>query len=244
MKSNTHRSIVNLLGFSKVKEHKFIIIIIIIIIILKSWNYKAGRESMHCISQKTDHNSTKPTHRTKEEKENQWKTKRERVSQVSQEVLTCSYNPLNKTVPQRYWVQYKSPAVLWGSAARKSIRSVQGTTCNTSHYTKGTKGTGSAPHSVCMGLLLIFYSIHKTATDRRWKRLHSSTTPVEKLAPLTTQSNSLRCVSAAQHHNGEQYSKTGRTKSRKHLTCMERLIMKYSSGLPHDPERLRKLRWK
>ena len=43
------------------------------------------------------------------------------------------------------------------------------------------------------------------------------TTPVKKLAPLTTRSCSLRCVSAAEHHTAEQYSKTGRRKPRKHL---------------------------
>ena len=37
------------------------------------------------------------------------------------------------------------------------------------------------------------------------------------MAPLTTQSRSLRCVSAAEHHTAEQYSKMGRTKPLKHL---------------------------
>ena len=44
----------------------------------------------------------------------------------------------------------------------------------------------------------------------------SVTLPVKNLAPLTALSSSLRSVSAAEHHTAEQYSKTGRTKPRKH----------------------------
>ena len=40
---------------------------------------------------------------------------------------------------------------------------------------------------------------------------------IAHLAPLTTQSSCLRCVSAAEHHTAEQNFKTGRTKPRKHL---------------------------
>ena len=46
---------------------------------------------------------------------------------------------------------------------------------------------------------------------------HSNTPPVRNLALLTSRSSSLRRVSAAEHHTAEQYSKTGRTKPRKHL---------------------------
>ena len=45
---------------------------------------------------------------------------------------------------------------------------------------------------------------------------HSNTPPVRNRAPLTARSSSLRCVSAAEHQTAEQYSKTGRTKPRKH----------------------------
>ena len=38
----------------------------------------------------------------------------------------------------------------------------------------------------------------------------------KKLAQRTTPPNSLRCVFAAEHHTAEQYSKTARTKPRKH----------------------------
>ena len=43
-------------------------------------------------------------------------------------------------------------------------------------------------------------------------------TPVRNRAPLTAWSSSLRCVSAAEHHTAEQYSKMGRAKHRKHLS--------------------------
>ena len=40
---------------------------------------------------------------------------------------------------------------------------------------------------------------------------------VRKRPPMTTRSSSLRYVPAAEHHTAEQYSKTGRTKRRKHF---------------------------
>ena len=46
---------------------------------------------------------------------------------------------------------------------------------------------------------------------------HSNTPPVRNLAPLTARSSNLRGVSGAEHQTAEQYSKTGRTKPRKHL---------------------------
>ena len=45
-----------------------------------------------------------------------------------------------------------------------------------------------------------------------------STQPAKKLPPLTTGFNCLRCGSAYEHNTAEQYSKTGKTKRRKHLT--------------------------
>ena len=66
-------------------------------------------------------------------------------------------------------------------------------------------------------LHLILYSIHNTATDRHCARSHSNTPPVNKLAPRTMWSSSLRCVSAAEHHTAEQYSKTSKTKPQKRL---------------------------
>ena len=53
-------------------------------------------------------------------------------------------------------------------------------------------------------------------TDRRCARSHSNTPSVKKPAPLNTRFSSLRCVSAAEHHTAEHYSKMGRAKPRKH----------------------------
>ena len=81
----------------------------------------------------------------------------------------------------------------------------------------GTHGLGRAPLSGCTGLHLIWYSIHSTAMGRRWAMSHSNTPSVKNRAPLSARSSSLRCVYAGDHHTAEQYSKTGRTKPRKHL---------------------------
>ena len=70
-------------------------------------------------------------------------------------------------------------------------------------------------------------------------------TPSSKLAPLTTRSSSLRCVSAAEYHTAEQYSKTGRTKHRKHLpgsnlscnTCQDFLKIPSLREAPLETER-------
>ena len=75
----------------------------------------------------------------------------------------------------------------------------------------GTYGTGGASQRGCIGLHLILYSIHNTATYRRCARSHTNTSPVKKLAPLTTRS-SQRSVSAAECHTAEQYSKPGKAK--------------------------------
>ena len=80
-----------------------------------------------------------------------------------------------------------------------------------------TNGLGRAPFRGCTGLHLILWSIHTTATDQWREMSHSNTTPVRNRAPLTARPSSLRCVSAAEHQTAEQYSKTGRTKPRKHL---------------------------
>ena len=50
---------------------------------------------------------------------------------------------------------------------------------------------------------------------------HSNTPPCKKQAQQTAWSSTLRCVSAAKHHTAEQYSKTVRTKRRKHLSCSD-----------------------
>ena len=42
--------------------------------------------------------------------------------------------------------------------------------------------------------------------------LHSNTPRVNKHAPLTTLSSSLKCISATEHHTAKRYFKTGRIK--------------------------------
>ena len=55
---------------------------------------------------------------------------------------------------------------------------------------------------------------------------HTQTHPqLNILAPLTTQSSSLRYVSAAEHQTAEQYSKTGKTKPLKGFdSCRSKLV--------------------
>ena len=65
------------------------------------------------------------------------------------------------------------------------------------------------------------YSIHHTATEWRCAMLpQTNTYAVIKLEPLITRSicSSLRCVSAAEHHTAEHYTKADRIKLRKHLS--------------------------
>ena len=103
----------------------------------------------------------------------------------------------------------------------------------------GTYGTGRAPQSGCFRLHLILYSIHNTATDRRWERLQLSTPSAKKQELLIMRSSSLRCVSSAEHHTAEQYSKTGKTKPHEHLLMSEQFIMEYPPGLPQDTKTFR-----
>ena len=72
-------------------------------------------------------------------------------------------------------------------------------------------------HNEEIGLHLFLYDIYNTAIDRRCARSQANTLIVKKLAPLTTRSSSLRCVSTAEHHTAEHYYKTSMTKLRKHL---------------------------
>ena len=93
---------------------------------------------------------------------------------------------------------------LWATKAPRVIRA-------------GTYGKGNAALKGSIGLLFILNSMHNSATDWRWARLHHKTPPARKPALLTTLSSSLRSESAAEHHSAEQYSKTGRTKLQKDL---------------------------
>ena len=78
------------------------------------------------------------------------------------------------------------------------------------------KGTGRAPPSGCVGLpLILIYNIHKTATDRRWKRLRQRNWHHWLYMARV---DNLRCVSAAENYTADKYYRIDLTKSRKHLT--------------------------
>ena len=83
--------------------------------------------------------------------------------------------------------------------------------------TSGTKGTG-VHHTVDALGYSWSYTTYTKLQRMRWARFHSSTRPSKKLALLSTRLNSQRCVSAANHHTADQYSKTGRTKPLKYLS--------------------------
>ena len=132
----------------------------------------------------------------------------------------------------------KSPAVLRGSAAGRRISIPmcdQSTACNPDWHI----GTGRAPQSGCIGLHLILYSIHNTATDRRWERLQLSMPPAKKQAPLTTRSSSLRCVSAAEHHTACRTVFLNWQDKTPKASPNEQSIMEYSPELPQDTKSLR-----
>ena len=63
--------------------------------------------------------------------------------------------------------------------------------------------------------------------------------PIKELAPLTAMSSSLKCVSAAEDHTAEQYSKTGRTKPRNYLPRCNLSWNIYLPGLPQDTKPFR-----
>ena len=122
---------------------------------------------------------------------------------------------VKKIVVQRYSQGNKSPAILRSSAARTIAPVCAPVYCmyilhrcaiTAPRVTSigALYGTGRLTWRGCIGLLLILYSIHNTATDRRWARSHSNTPPVKKLAPPTIRSSSLMCVLAAEHHTAEQ----------------------------------------
>ena len=84
---------------------------------------------------------------------------------------------------------------------------------------------------------MILYCFHNSAM------LHSNIPTVYKQAPLTTQSRSLRCVSAVGHQTAEQFYKTCRTKPRKRVPRSN--LIKYSPRVPQDSQPLRSyMLWK
>ena len=104
-----------------------------------------------------------------------------------------------------------------------------GTTSNTRRHIQQSQCTAQR----CIRLLLILKSMHKTATDRRWTRLHSKTPPAKN--ELSWQPcPSLTCESAAEHCNVEKYSKTGRRQDKTIKRYQkERPIVKYLQRLSH-----------
>ena len=195
----------------------------IIIIIKRCWQCKAERE-WYTPDQSKDPSPTIPTCRQKEEKNKNSK----RLVGIEQLKPIKKHWPCSSNLPVlHHWIwgqQNHSRGTLrgeqksCGSAARRRLSIPmchQGIVCNP-HC--GTYGPGNTSLSVCIGLHLILYSIHRTATDRGWAMSHSNTPPVRNLVPLTALSSSLRCVSAAGHYTAIQYSKTGRTKPQKHLS--------------------------
>ena len=95
---------------------------------------------------------------------------------------------------------------------------------------------------MCVGYYTCSYTTYiiLPQIDNVQCNIHSSTTPVKKLAPLVTRSCSLikARISAGDHHNAAQYSKTGMTKILK-ASLQERSIIKYLIGLPQYEKPLR-----
>ena len=110
----------------------------------------------------------------------------------------------------------KGQALLRGSAARKRISKpmcAQSTACNPHWHIRSLKSIIKGVHPIAPDLIQLTQYCHGSTMSKS----HSNTPPVSNRAPLTTRSSSPRCVSAAEHHTAEQYSKTDRTKPRKHL---------------------------
>ena len=149
-----------------------------------------GLERVDALYQSEEPNLTKPTHI----KWKQWETKRERAVQAMKETLTLPLKPSCPSHHRTHCHQDLSIEILsqvWKFFGMWSFQ--RGSACEYRWATKaprlirsGTKCTRIAPQSGCMESLLIFYSVHKTATDRLWDRLHSSTPRAKKLVPLTT----------------------------------------------------------
>ena len=119
---------------------------------------------------------------------------------------------VTKIVPQRYWQGNKSPAILWGSAARRRISVPMcdhSAVWNLHRHIRHRKGIIKKVHRVTPDLVQhTWYCLRSTMCKVTLKH-----TPVKTLAPLTKRSSILRCVSVAEHQMAEQYSKTVKTKN-------------------------------
>ena len=101
---------------------------------------------------------------------------------------------VTKMVPKRHREGHNASAILRSPITRRRERVPMSNQRTMARVTRaGTHGKGNAPHKGCIRLLLILNSMHNSATDRRWARLHSKTPPARKPARLTTLSSSLMC---------------------------------------------------
>ena len=78
----------------------------------------------------------------------------------------------------------------------------------------GTNSTGTAPQRTCIGLHIIIHNIHNNAHHKLKILYHL-------LHGIVAEGMS---VSAAEHHGAEQYSKTGRINTQKHLSRSDLLL--------------------
>ena len=103
-----------------------------------------------------------------------------------------------------------------GSAARKRISVLmcdESAACNSHWYIQPKESTINRVHRVTSDWSCEAYIILPQIDDEQCHtQTHTHThTQLKKQAQLTTRSSCLRHVSAAEHHNVEQYSRTGRT---------------------------------
>ena len=133
----------------------------------------------------------------------------------------------------------QNPMVLRGSVARRriSIISIKSVTRAPRETRTGTYGTRIEHHKEGDAGNTWSYTAYTVQSQIDNEQCHTQTHPqVKKCSSLTARWISLRCVSAAEHHTAEQYSKTGRTKlPSKHLP---RSIMEFSPWLPKVFEKL------
>ena len=209
---------------------------IIIIIIIKIESAVQGRGRMRPLYQSEDNNPTQPTHGNKKRENIRDKKKKRLGHQEStgsalktRQSHTIKYR-VTKIAPERQWeehkgsreiqqkfnwIQQKFNECIWATKAPQ-------VTC------AGSYGKANALLKGCIRLFLILNSMHNSAIDRRWARVHSKTPPAKNTAPLTTLLGSLRCESAAEHDTAEQHSKTPKRFQKR------RPIMKYLPGLSRD----------
>ena len=93
----------------------------------------------------------------------------------------------------------------------------QSTACNPHWHIRSRQSTIKRVHSFTPDLIQHTKDCHGSTMSN----VTPKHTPSQKPAPQTARSSSLRYVSAAEHQTAEKYSKTGRTKPRKHLPASD-----------------------